>query len=103
MKRTLALGMIVLAVGLAPLRALAGEKPNFLFVFADDQRWDALSCVQKEQGDKGRFPWLQTPHMDRLAKEGMRFRNAFVTLSLCSPSRAAFLTGRYNHANGICN
>jgi arylsulfatase A-like enzyme len=59
--------------------------------------------VQREQGERGRFPWFQTPNMDRLAAEGVRFRNAFVTLSLCAPSRAAFLTGRYNHLNGIAN
>jgi arylsulfatase A-like enzyme len=88
----------------APLLAAAADRlPNFLFVYTDDQRWDAMSVVQQEQGDRGRFPWLQTPHMDRLAAEGVRFRNAFVTLSLCSPSRAVFLTGRYNHLNGIAN
>jgi arylsulfatase A-like enzyme len=81
----------------------AERKPNFLFVFTDDQRWDAMGVVQREMGERGRYPWLQTPHMDRLAEEGIRFRNAFVTLSLCSPSRAAFLTGRYNHLNGIVN
>ncbi|MGB1129006.1 MAG: sulfatase family protein, partial [Haloferula sp.] len=75
--------------------------PNFLFIYTDDQRWDAMSVVQREQGKRARFPWLKTPHMDRLASEGVRFRNAFVTLSLCSPSRAAFLTGTYNHTNGI--
>ena len=41
--------------------------------------------------------------MDRLAAEGVRFRNAFVVNSLCSPSRACFLTGKYSHANGVCN
>ncbi|HZJ15611.1 MAG TPA: sulfatase-like hydrolase/transferase, partial [Chthoniobacteraceae bacterium] len=87
---------------LAAHAALA-DRPNFLFVYTDDQRWDAMSVVQHEQGDRGRFPWLQTPNMDRLATEGVRFRNAFVTLSLCAPSRAAFLTGRYNHLNGIAN
>src|SRR5689334_401679 len=60
----------------------ADRKPNFLFVYTDDQRWDAMSVVQREQGDKARFPWFQTPNMDRLATEGVRFRNAFVTLSL---------------------
>jgi arylsulfatase A-like enzyme len=84
----------------APLHA-AGRKPNFLFVITDDQRWDAMGVVQREQGERARFPWFQSPAMDRLAAEGVRFRNAFVTLSLCSPSRAAFLTGRYNHVNGI--
>jgi arylsulfatase A-like enzyme len=79
----------------------ADPRPNFLFVYTDDQRWDAMSVVQREQGDRARFPWFQTPHMDRLAAGGVRFRNAFVTLSLCAPSRAAFLTGRYNHLNGV--
>lgn len=79
------------------------RKPNFLFIYTDDQRWDAMGVVQREQGDRARFPWLKTPNMDRLAAEGVRFRNAFVTLSLCAPSRAAFLTGRYNHLNGVLN
>lgn len=78
-------------------------RPNFLFIYTDDQRWDAMSVVQREQGERARFPWFQTPHMDRLASEGVRFRNAFVCSSLCSPSRAAFLTGRYNHLNGVAN
>jgi arylsulfatase A-like enzyme len=81
----------------------AERKPNFLFIYTDDQRWDALGVVQREQGERARFPWFQTPNMDRLAAEGARFRNAFVTLSLCAPSRAAFLTGRYNHLNGVVN
>ena len=65
--------------------AAADRKPNFVYVFTDDQRWDALGVVQKEQGEKGRFPWLKTPHLDRLANEGLRFRNAFVVNSLCAP------------------
>lgn len=80
---------------------LADERPNFLFIYTDDQRWDALGCVQQEQADKGRFPWLESPNLDKLASEGTRFRNAFVVLALCSPSRAAFLTGQYGHRNGI--
>jgi arylsulfatase A-like enzyme len=81
----------------------AARKPNFLFIYTDDQRWDAMGVVQKEQGTRARFPWFETPNMDRMAAEGVRFRNAFVTLSLCAPSRAAFLTGRYNHLNGVAN
>ncbi len=93
---------VVSLVGIT--RALAdAQRPNFIFIVTDDQRWDALSIVQKEQGERARFPWLQTPHMDRIAAEGVRFRNAFVTLSLCSPSRAAFLTGTYNHVNEVTN
>ena len=97
-----ALGMAAVAV---PSLARAGEarRPNFLFVYTDDQRWDIMSCVQKEQGAKARFPWLKTPNMDRIAAEGIRFRNAFVVNSLCAPSRATFLTGCYGHVNGITN
>src|ERR1043166_6631024 len=77
--------------------AAPSPRPNFLFIYTDDQRYDAMSVVQREQGERARFPWFKTPNMDRIAAEGMRFRNAFVTLSLCAPSRAAFMTGRYNH------
>ncbi|HOW74066.1 MAG TPA: sulfatase-like hydrolase/transferase [Phycisphaerae bacterium] len=94
---TIAGGAAFLAV---PAARAAEDRPNFLFVYTDDQRQDAMGVVQREQGDHARFPSFQTPNMDRLANEGVRFRNAFVTLSLCSPSRAVFLTGRYNHLNG---
>jgi arylsulfatase A-like enzyme len=98
----------VFAVGLIGLfhtlpGAVAAEspaRPNVLFIITDDQSYDAFSIVQQEQGAQGRFPWLQTPNMDRLASEGVRFRNAFVTSSLCSPSRAVNLTGLYNHESG---
>jgi arylsulfatase A-like enzyme len=79
----------------------SSSRPNFLFIVTDDQRWDELGCVQKELGDAGRFPWFKTPNMDRLATEGIRFRNAFVVDSLCSPSRSCFLTGQYNHINKV--
>ena len=82
----------------APLTA---AWPNFLFIVTDDQRWDVMGVVQRAQGAAARFPWVQTPNMDRLAAEGIRFRNAFVVESICSPSRAAFLTGQYNHRNGV--
>jgi arylsulfatase A-like enzyme len=77
------------------------HRPNFLFLITDDQRYDALGEVQKEQGAAARWPWFKTPNMDRIANEGVRFRNAFVVHSLCSPSRAAFLTGQYGHRNGV--
>src|SRR5436190_22168988 len=103
--KTILHGALWLVANLAAsvLVLAADSRPNFLFVFTDDQRWDAMGVVQREQGEQARFPWLQTPNMDRLAAEGVRFRNAFVTLSLCAPSRAAFLTGRYNHVNGVAN
>lgn len=90
--------LALLLLGQAP-----ETKPNFVFMFSDDQRYDALGVVQREQGDSGRFPWFQTPNMDRIANEGIRFRNAFVVTALCSPSRACFLTGQYGHKNGIIN
>lgn len=79
------------------------KRPNLIFILTDDQRWDALGVVQREQGEKARFPWLESPNLDRLAREGARFRNAFVVNSLCSPSRASFLTGAYGHKNGVRN
>jgi arylsulfatase A-like enzyme len=74
-------------------------------MLTDDQRWDALGVVQRELGPAGRLPWLMgsTPNIDRIAREGFRFRNAFAVSALCSPSRAAMLTGRYNHLNGVAN
>ena len=97
---TLLLALIAAQLGLG---AAEIKRPNFLFIYTDDQRWDAVGVVQRELGDRARFPWFQTPNLDRLAREGVRFRNAFSVMSLCAPSRAAFLTGRYNHFNGIAN
>lgn len=68
-------------------------RPNILFILTDDQRWDAMSCMG--------HPFLATPNMDRIAGEGALFSNAFVTTSLCSPSRASFLTGAYAHRHGV--
>ncbi len=78
---------------IAPANALA--RPNILFVLCDDLRWDALGCAG--------HPYLKTPHIDRLAKEGVFFQNAFCTTSLCSPSRASILSGLYAHAHGVTN
>jgi len=71
----------------------AEERPSFVFILTDDHRWDWLGCAG--------HPWLRTPNMDRIAREGARFANAFVTTSLCSPSRGSFLTGRYAHSHGV--
>src|SRR4051794_34367015 len=68
-------------------------RPNIVFVLMDDQRWDDLGFAG--------HPFVRTPNIDRLAKEGMRFNHAFVTTPLCSPSRASFLTGQYAHTHGI--
>lgn len=93
-----ALGLVVLCVSHA---TAATPRPNIVFIYADDLRWDTLGAVQREQGDAARFPWLQTPQLDRLAGESVRFREAFVVTSLCSPGRANVMTSRYGHLNGI--
>jgi len=101
--RLLALALTIAAGSRIGQAAEPPRQPNFVYVFTDDQRWDALGVVQREQGAKGRFPWLKTPNLDRLAAEGMRFRNAFVVNSLCAPSRASLVTGQYGHVNGVTN
>jgi len=77
----------------APLAGQAAQRPNFVFILMDDLRWDELHCMGN--------PIAETPNIDRIAREGALFRQAFVTTPLCSPSRASFLTGRYAHAHGI--
>ncbi len=79
----------------APLAEQGGKRPNVVFILTDDQRWDQLGC----EG----HPFLKTPNLDRLAAEGARFANMFVTTSLCSPSRASFLSGLYAHSHGVVN
>jgi arylsulfatase A-like enzyme len=69
------------------------QRPNIVFVMSDDHAYQAISAYG--------FGLNKTPHIDRLAKEGMLFRNAFINNSLCAPSRAAYLTGKYSHLNGI--
>jgi len=91
------------SVSAAEPESAKGKRPNFVFILTDDQRWDAMGVVQREQGDKARFPWFKTPNLDRIAGEGVRFRNAFVVNSLCAPSRASFLTGQYGYRNGVKN
>jgi arylsulfatase A-like enzyme len=76
-----------------PESSTSKERPNIIFILTDDQRYDAMGCAG--------HPWLKTPNMDRLAQEGVLFKNAFVTTSLCSPSRASFLTGCYAHRHGV--
>ena len=84
------LGALLLAAALADA---VEEKPNIVFIFTDDQRYDAMGCAGNSL--------IQTPHLDSLAKQGVLFSKAFVTLSICSPSRAAVLTGRYGSSTGV--
>jgi N-acetylglucosamine-6-sulfatase len=64
-----------------------------IVVLVDDMRWDEIGVAG--------HPYVQTPNIDRVAKEGVYFRNSFTTTPLCSPARASFLTGQYAHTNGI--
>src|SRR5262245_24736583 len=97
----LATFFVLVAGGRLMAAADIPQRPNIIFMYADDWRWDCLGSVQHEQGDQARFPWLNTPRLDELAKQGIRFRQSFVVNSLCSPGRACVLTSRYNHLNGI--
>ena len=101
MKRRAFLRTVGLSAGLGAVAGCGGEeapragRPNVVFILTDDQRWDTMSCAG--------HPFLETPHLDRLAAEGARFTNMFVTTSLCSPSRASFLSGLYAHTHGVVN
>ena len=76
----------------APLLAQS-KKRNLVFILIDDHRFDMMSCLDN--------PFLETPNIDRLVQGGVLFQNAFVTTSLCSPSRASILTAQYVHAHGV--
>ncbi|MFQ5806487.1 MAG: sulfatase [Phycisphaerae bacterium] len=76
-----------------PPKRKRAERYNIIFIMTDDQRWDAMSCMG--------HPFLETPNLDRLARDGALCQNAFVTTSLCSPSRASILTGLYAHRHEV--
>lgn len=71
----------------------AGKRPNILFIMSDDHAAHALSCYGSVVN--------RTPNLDRLAQGGARLTNCFVTNSICTPSRATLLTGKYSHLNGV--
>lgn len=72
--------------------AQASQRPNILFLFTDDHARHAMSCYGSKIN--------QTPNLDRIANEGIRFDRCYVTNSICGPCRAVVLTGKYNHLNG---
>lgn len=69
-----------------------GKRPNFVIMIADDQGWNDAGCYG--------HPHIRTPHIDRLAAEGLKFTSAFLTCSSCSPTRCSIMTGRYPHSTG---
>lgn len=83
----------VLCLTAVQSRTAESAPPNIIFVFSDDHAEHAISAYGSKVN--------QTPHIDRLAKDGTRFANSFVTNSICTPSRATLLTGQYSHLNGV--
>jgi len=78
---------------LLPVATFAQQRPNIIYIMSDDHDADAISAYNKN--------FISTPHIDRLAKEGMLFKNCFVGNSICSPVRATVLTGQHSHMNGV--
>ena len=79
----------------APVPDADATSPNVIFIMADDHAYQAISAYGSAL--------IDTPNIDRLAREGLRFDRAFVGNSICSPSRATLLTGKHSHANGLRN
>lgn len=71
------------------------EHPNILYIMTDDHAYQAISAYNDQL--------ISTPNLDRLADEGVIFRNSFVSNSICGPSRAVMLTGKHSHKNGMLN
>lgn len=79
--------VLILMLTLALFSSCETKKPNIIFLLGDDHRWDALGVAGN--------PYIQTPNLDKLANNGVRFENAFVTTSICCCSRASIFTGQY--------
>jgi arylsulfatase A-like enzyme len=96
---TLRTASLITAIAVAPLIAADGpvRRPNIVFIFSDDHAFQAISAY----GESRKL--LDTPGIDRIAREGMRFNRCLVTNSICGPSRATVLTGAYSHINGFYN
>jgi arylsulfatase A-like enzyme len=84
---------LIAALLASPSPVLAAARPNIIFIMSDDHAAHAISAYGSRVN--------QTPNIDRLAREGMRLDNTLVTNSICTPSRAAILTGQYAHLNGV--
>lgn len=96
MKKVIFLSCALLLMGISLVHAQSRQPMNIIFILADDHRYDAMGFMNK-------IPGLQTPGMDRMAREGAHIKNAFVSTALCSPSRASILTGQYAHTHTVVN
>lgn len=88
------IAVFVFAAAFAPAKAQQQKPMNIIYILSDDHRYDAMGFMNKIEG-------LQTPGMDRMAREGAHLQKAFVTTALCSPSRASILTGQYAHTHTV--
>jgi len=85
--------LLSLYVASGATAGFAAQRPNILFIMPDDHAYQAISAYGSNRN--------QTPNIDQIAAEGMRFDRCYVTNSICSPSRATILTGQYSHKNGV--
>ncbi len=92
-KPTLLLATIIALLIHLPATARAERPPNFVIILADDLGYGDLGCYG--------HPTIRTPHLDRMAAEGMRFTDFYVAACVCTPSRAALLTGRLPIRSGM--
>src|SRR5262245_18868090 len=83
----------VFAIGVSPARCAAADRPNIIYIMSDDHAAHAIGAYGSHVN--------QTPNIDRLAREGALLTSVFATNSICTPSRAAILTGQYSHINGV--
>ena len=87
------LSVITSSCTMAVKKEKTNTKPNIIIIMSDDHAYQAISAYDNR--------FIETPNIDRLAEEGLLFNNSFVTNSICSPSRAVMLTGKFSHINGL--
>ncbi len=92
--RGLLIGVAAFWVALGHAPGACGAPPNIVFIFSDDHAYQAVGAYGSKIN--------QTPNIDRIANQGVRFDRCYVTNSICGPSRACVLTGKYSHKNGFC-